>query len=123
LRRLYPLELITPKTDDGMNSSFGYRPGVDEAASVVSMHEADAAARNIASGDRVRVFNSRGGLTFTAAVDGAVPPGVVRAASVRWNRRSSGQRNANVLVSDGLTDIGGGPVFYSCLVEVQRCAD
>ena len=25
--------------------------------------------------------------------------------------------------SDRLTDIGGGPTFYSCLVDVEKCGD
>jgi hypothetical protein len=29
----------------------------------------------------------------------------------------------NALTSDRLTDIGGGPTFYSCLVEVEKCGD
>jgi hypothetical protein len=29
----------------------------------------------------------------------------------------------NALTSDRLTDMGGGPTFYSCLVEVAKCGD
>jgi hypothetical protein len=29
----------------------------------------------------------------------------------------------NSLTPDRLTDFGGGPAFYSCLVEVERCGD
>jgi hypothetical protein len=32
-------------------------------------------------------------------------------------------RNVNALTSERLTDIGGGPTFYTCLVEVERCGD
>ena len=71
----------------------------------------------------MRVFNDRGSLLAKAEVDGVVAPGVVRAPSVRWNKRSEDGRSANVLTSDRLTDIGGGPTFYSCLVEVERCGD
>jgi anaerobic selenocysteine-containing dehydrogenase len=52
-----------------------------------------------------------------------VPAGVARATGVRWNKRAPDRRNVNVLTSDRLTDIGGGPVFYSCLVEVEKCAN
>ena len=62
-------------------------------------------------------------LLLTAEVDGMVAAGVVRAPSVRWNKFSQDGRNANALTSDRLTDIGGGPTFYSCLVEVERCGD
>jgi anaerobic selenocysteine-containing dehydrogenase len=122
LRRRYPLELVTPKADEGTNSTFGNRPEVDASTAVLSMNSADAAPRLIASGDPVRVFNGRGQCSYTAEVDGAVPPGVVRARSVRWSKLAPGGGSANALTSDRLTDQGGGPVFYSCLVEVERCA-
>ncbi|MBI4874930.1 MAG: molybdopterin-dependent oxidoreductase [Acidobacteria bacterium] len=122
LRALYPLELITPKNHDSLNSSFGHRAEVDRQTATLAMHGADAAPRGIVSGDRVRLFNARGSCELTAEVDGAVPPGVVRAASVRWNKRAPDRRNTNVLVSDRLTDLGGGPVFYSCLIQVEKCA-
>jgi anaerobic selenocysteine-containing dehydrogenase len=71
----------------------------------------------------VRIFNGRGAMTLRADVDGVVQPGVVRAPSVRWNKRAESGSSANALTSDRLTDMGGGPAFYSCLVEVERCGD
>jgi anaerobic selenocysteine-containing dehydrogenase len=123
LRARYPLEMISSKSDDSMNSTFGHRDSVDADTARVELHPADAAARGIASGDRVRVFNDRGSLLLAACVDGAVPPGVVRIPSTRWPRRAPDGRNANVLTSDRLADLGGGPTFYNCLVEVERCGD
>ena len=70
----------------------------------------------------VRAFNQRGEVIFTAEVSSLVQPGVVQAPSVRWARLAANRRTANALTSDRLADIGGGPVFYSCLVEVARCA-
>jgi anaerobic selenocysteine-containing dehydrogenase len=119
----YPLELITPKNDDSLNSTFGHRDGVDRQTAVVSLHPADAARRGISTGDRVRVFNGRGSCELVAEVGDAVPAGVARSPSVRWNKRAPDRHNVNVLTSDRLTDIGGGPVFYSCLVEVEKCAN
>jgi anaerobic selenocysteine-containing dehydrogenase len=123
LRQIYPLELISSKHDDSMNSTFGYRAHVDAATALLHLHAADAQARGIQTGDRVRVFNGRGSLTLKADVNGAVQPGVVRAPSVRWNKRAEDEANANALTSDRLTDMGGGPAFYSCLVQVERCGD
>ena len=77
----------------------------------------------IRTGDRVRVFNDRGSLLLKADVDGVVQAGVARAPSVRWHKRAADGRNVNVLTSDRLTDMGGGPTFYSCLVQVERCGD
>jgi anaerobic selenocysteine-containing dehydrogenase len=123
LRARYPLELISSKNDDSMNSTFGHRLGVDQQTSILHLHEDDARARGISSGDPVRVFNDRGSLLLKAEVDGGVCPGVVRVPAVRWNKRAPDRRNPNALTSDRLTDIGGGPVFYSCLVQVEKCGD
>ncbi len=119
----YPLELISSKNDDSTNSTFGFRDDVDRQTAILHMHDQDAAARSIGDGDLVRVFNDRGSCVLRAGVDGAVRPGVVRAPSVRWAKRSPAQRNINALTSDRLTDAGGGATFYSCLVQVQKCGD
>lgn len=127
LRKKYPLELVSSKNDDSMNSTFGHRKAVDEETSVLWLHPFDAQARGIAEGDRVRVFNDRGSLLLKAAVkcdaESPVRPGVARAPSTRWGKKAMDGRNANALTSDRLADMGGGPVFYSCLVEVERCGD
>jgi hypothetical protein len=39
---------------------------------------------------------------------------------VRWGKRSPEKRNVNALTSERLTDAGGGPTFYSCLVLVEK---
>jgi len=121
--RRYPLELISPKNDDGMNSSFGYRPELDAQTALVSIHENDAAARGISAGDRVRVYNDRGSCVLTTRIDGSVAPGAVCARAVRWCKLAPDGRTVNALTSDRLTDAGGGPTFYSCLVEVEKCEE
>jgi anaerobic selenocysteine-containing dehydrogenase len=123
LRRKYPLELISPKHDAAMNSTFGNREGVDRETGILHLSAADAAARGISTADRVRAFNDRGSCVLDAKVDDTVRPGVVCAPSVRWAKRSTGGRNVNALTSERLTDAGGGPTFYSCLVEVERIGD
>jgi anaerobic selenocysteine-containing dehydrogenase len=120
LRARYPLELISPKNDDSMNSTFGMRDAVDAQTAVAHMHAADGAPRGIHTGDLVRVFNARGACVLTAKVDDATQPGVVCAPSTRWAKRAPGGRNVNALTSERLTDAGGGPTFYSCLVEVEK---
>ena len=123
LARKYPLELVSSKNDDSMNSTFGNRDSVDKQTSVLHITTEDAEPRGIRSGDLVRTFNDRGSLVLTAEVDGVVARGVVRAPAVRWAKRSPGGRSANALTPERLTDIGAGPVFYSCLVEVEKCGD
>jgi len=118
LRQKYPLELISGKNDDSMNSTFGYRDEVDKQTSLLSIHPADAAHRNIADGALVRVWNDRGECRLRAKVNGDVQPGVLRARSLGWAKIAPDRRSINHLTSDRLTDMGGGPTFYSCLVEV-----
>lgn len=86
---------------------------------ILEMNAADALPRGIRDGDLVRVFNSRGELELTAKVDGTVPAGVV-SARLNWAKLSAGGVNLNLLTSQRLTDMGGGPTFYSTLVEVRR---
>ncbi len=123
LRRQFPLEMITPKGDDGMNATFGNRDGVDRASATLHLAAADADSRGIRDGEAVRVFNLRGSCLLAARVDDSVRPGVVSAPAVRWAKRSPGGRSANALVSERLTDMGGGPTFYSCLVQVEKTGD
>jgi anaerobic selenocysteine-containing dehydrogenase len=123
LRKKFPLEMVSSKNDDSMNSTFGNRDAVDKQTSVLHIATEDAERRGIRTGDLVRAFNERGSLLLTAEVDGAVGCGVVRAPAVRWAKRSPDGRSANALTSEKLTDIGGGPTFYSCLVEVEKCGD
>ncbi len=119
----YPLEFLPRKSDNYMNSTFINLPGHREMETahngVLEMHRDDAAQRGIAEGDAVEVFNDRGSLRLRAHVDGAVRPGVV-AARVGWNKLSAGGHNVNLLTSQRLNDLGGGPVFYSVLVDVRR---
>jgi anaerobic selenocysteine-containing dehydrogenase len=123
LARRYPLELVSSKNDDALNSTFSYRPENIAASSTLFLHLNDATSRGIVQGDRVRVFNGRGSLVLKAEVNGAVRPGVVRVPAVSSSRHMPGGQGINVLSSPRLTERGGGPTFYSCLVEVEKCGD
>jgi len=119
----YPLELISPKNDDSMNSTFGYREDVDRQTSQLKINAQDAISRGIVTGDQVRIFNGRGACLLVAKVDASVAPGVVCAPSTRWPKLSPAARNVNAVTSERLTDKGGGPTFYSCLVQVEKSGD
>jgi anaerobic selenocysteine-containing dehydrogenase len=123
----YPLEFLPRKADNYMNSTFANMPGHQRMEArtegVLEMNSVDATARGIASGDAVEVFNGRGRIGLKAVVNGHVGAGVV-SARLDWNKLgrdlSGGSGNVNALTSERLTDIGGGPTFYSTLVEVRR---
>ncbi len=119
----YPLELLGRKNDHYMNSTFANLPGHRKMEARTSqrleMHPADAEARGLADGDRVRVFNDRGAIELTAMLNPSLPAGVV-AARLDWAKLHPDGVNVNALTSERLTDIGGGATFYSTLVEVAR---
>ena len=122
-RERYPLEFLPRKADNYMNSTFpnlsGHRAMESAYNGVLEIHADDAAPRGIADGDSVDVFNDRGSLALRAHVNGAVRPGVV-AARLDWNKLSASGHNVNLLTSQRLNDLGGGPVFYSVLVDVRK---
>ena len=122
-RERYPLEFLPRKADNYMNSTFPNLPGHRAMESafdgVLEIHADDAVHRGIADGDTVDVFNDRGSLALRAHVNGSVRPGVV-AARLDWNKLSAGGHNVNLLTSQRLNDLGGGPVFYSTLVDVRK---
>jgi anaerobic selenocysteine-containing dehydrogenase len=119
----YPLEFLPRKADNYMNSTFANLPQHQRmearTAGVLEMHGTDAAARAIVTGDEVEVFNGRGSVSLKALVNAQISAGVV-AARLDWNKLSAGGGNVNALTSETLTDLGGGPTFYSTLVEVRK---
>jgi len=119
--RQYPLELLSRKHDNFLNTTFCNLPGHQkmERQFELQMNAVDAIARGITEGDALRVHNDRGEVQLRARVDDSVPPGVV-SAYLDWARTSPGGRNINALTSDRLTDMGRGATFYSALVEVEK---
>jgi molybdopterin guanine dinucleotide-containing S/N-oxide reductase-like protein len=116
----FPLELLARKADNFLNSSFSNVASVQEMeeTNLLEIHSADAQARGIANGEKVRVYNGRGEIFLKARVDGAVQAGVV-SAKLNWAKLGPGLRNINVLTSEKLSDLGNSATFYSVLVEVE----
>jgi anaerobic selenocysteine-containing dehydrogenase len=123
LMKRFPLEMISSKNNDSMNSTFGHRDQVDQQTARAILHPDDAKARGIGVGDTVRVFNDRGSLRLNVEIAPKVHRGVVRVPAVRWAKKAGDAQTENALTAERLTDIGGGAVFYSCLVEVEKCGD
>jgi anaerobic selenocysteine-containing dehydrogenase len=115
-----PLELLARKADNFLNSTFSNVPSVKEMEELglLEICEADAKARGINSGDKVRVFNQRGDILLKARVDGKVQPGVV-SARLNWAKTTPGFQSINALTSEKLADMGNSATFYSVLVEVE----
>ncbi|HSO45094.1 MAG TPA: molybdopterin oxidoreductase family protein [Rhodoferax sp.] len=121
----YPLAMISPPARNFLNSSFVNVKSLrdSEGEPLLEMHPDDAAARGIANGDVVRVFNARGDYQCRARISVRARPGVVNGLGVWWRKLGLNGTNVNQLTSQKLTDLGHGPTFYDCLVQVARGAE
>lgn len=95
----------------------------------IRLHPDDAAARGIAAGDVVRVFNDRGSCLAGAVLTRAVRPGVVQLSTGAWYDPLDPadpdamciHGNPNVLTLDrGTSRLAQGCVGQHALVEVER---
>jgi anaerobic selenocysteine-containing dehydrogenase len=117
--RRYPLQLLTCKTRDRIHSQFGNIDWIRdvERPRRLDINPADAAARELVSSDRARIWNDRGSVELEVRVDAGIRQGVVH---VIEGRCDPGDPEINRLTHDGVTDMNYGAVFYECLVEVSR---
>ena len=117
----YPLAMISPPARNFLNSSFVNVGSLRETERepLLEMHPQDAAARGIADGAMVEVYNERGNYHCRARVGERARPGVVNGLGVWWRKFGVRGTNVNELTSQRLTDIGRGPTFYDCRVEVR----
>jgi len=117
----FPLRLLTPKSEDRHLSQWAHDEELNSGdPTPLTLHPADAKARGIADGDKVRVFNDRGEARLVARIDDAVRVVVVVFPQGRWI--SLDGFSTNVLTHDGITDMGYGAVYFDCLVQVERSA-
>ncbi|MFZ2123256.1 MAG: molybdopterin oxidoreductase family protein [Rhodoferax sp.] len=118
----YPLAMISPPARNFLNSSFVNVTSLQasEGEPLLEIHPTDAAARGIADGDTVRVFNDRGSYHCRARISDRARVGVVNGLGVWWRKLGLKGTNVNQLTSQHLTDLGRGPTFYDCLVQVSR---
>ncbi|MBM3132963.1 MAG: dehydrogenase, partial [Chloroflexi bacterium] len=79
LARKHPLVFYSTHTRYRVHSQFANVPWVREfdPELVLTMNPADAEARGIRDGDRVRVFNDRGAMKLKARVSAGISPGLV----------------------------------------------
>ena len=118
---LYPLAMISPPARNFLNSTFVNVKSLRdvEGQPILEIDAADAGARGISTGSVVRVFNQRGEYHCRAEVSDRARPGVVNGLGIWWRNLGMDGKNVNELTSQKLTDLGRGPTFYDCLVEVE----
>ena len=115
----YPLQLLTPNTKNRIHSQFGNLPSIRDLDpdAFAEISPADAAARGIVDGDRVRVFNDRGKVEINVRLDHSLRPGCVVIHNGRWLSEGGG---INLLSAARETDMGHGAAFHDNAVEVER---
>ncbi|HKS90085.1 MAG TPA: molybdopterin-dependent oxidoreductase [Stellaceae bacterium] len=131
----FPLHLVSSQPRHKLHSQMDPGPvsaqGKTAGRETLAINPSDAAARGIAGGQVVRVFNGRGACFAGAEITDAVSAGVVRLSCGAWydpagdgDAPACAHGNANVLTRDhGTSRLSQGPSSATALVEVAICAE
>jgi biotin/methionine sulfoxide reductase len=89
----------------------------------VTMHPADANARNLSAGQIVCIHNMRGACFAELNISADIRPGVIQIATGAWydpDGNTCRKGNPNTLTPDkGTSALAQGPIAHSCLVSVS----
>jgi len=116
----YPLNIVSPKSHGFLNSCYANIANKQKAQGeqFVLINALDAAARGVAGGERVKVFNDRGAFEAVAEITDDVQAGVVVTTLGYWRQLNRG--TVNVVSSAEFANMGHAPSFSDNLVEVAR---
>jgi biotin/methionine sulfoxide reductase len=129
----YPLHLVANQPATRLHSQLDFG-AASQAAKVagrepVRINPRDAAARGIADGDVVRLFNDRGACLAGAVLSQALRPGVAQLATGAWYDPDDPNAemplcvhgNPNVLTRDiGTSSLAQGSTGQLCRIEIER---
>ena len=132
LAKTYPLHLLSSQPATRLHSQLD-QGRVSLASKIrgrepITLHPQDAAARGLAEGDIVRVFNDRGACLAGVRLNDGQLHGVAVMSTGAWlDPLEPGvpgslcvHGNVNVLTQDvGTSRLGQGPSAHSCLVDVE----
>ncbi len=113
----YPLVLLSPATSKTITSTLGE---LRTRIASIEMHPRDAYARDLNTGDTVRVFNDLGEIHCPVRLNPDMKRGTVGLPKGLWRKSTMNGSTANALVADSPTDLGGGACFNDARVEVMR---
>jgi anaerobic selenocysteine-containing dehydrogenase len=116
----YPLRLLTAPGYFQSHTAFS---GVAflrerEGAPCAVLHPDDAAARGLAEGQPIRLFNDRGTIGVVLHVRDEVRPGVVLVPGQRPDGEAV-EGTINMLCDDSFTDLGEGATYQSTWLEAR----
>ena len=123
----YPLYFMTPGTQLQDNSNWGNMPYILKRVIVkgnaeLFMTREDMEARGIKNGDTVEATNEKGTAVFTAVETNQMNPGIVYAWNNIWVKVTKSRTGANILCSDGVSDLGNGSTYTASFCEVKKAA-
>ncbi|MEO8276068.1 MAG: molybdopterin-dependent oxidoreductase [Thermoanaerobaculia bacterium] len=110
-----PLALVSPATNRTISSTLGQ---LRRGPVPLEMHPADATARGLTSGQRVRVSNALGEVVCNLHVSADMRPGVVELPKGLWAHNTENGATACALAPDTLSDLGASACFNDARVEV-----
>jgi anaerobic selenocysteine-containing dehydrogenase len=114
---LHPLALISPAQSRTITSSLGE---LHTGLVPIQLHPEDAAARGLADGEHVRVFNPHGEVLTTLRVSAEMRPGTACLPKGLWSHNTEDGHTANALAPDTLSHVGAGACYNDARVEVTR---
>ena len=119
LAKKYPLNIISPKSHGFLNSCYANMEHKikGQGEQFVLINAEDAASRGIHDGDKVRVFNNRGGFEGVAKITDDVNAGLVVATLGYWRQLNKG--TVNNISSAEFVNMGHAPTFSDNLVQVE----
>jgi anaerobic selenocysteine-containing dehydrogenase len=112
----FPLALISPALATQISSTFGQ---LRTAPGAFEMSPADAAARGIANGANIRVWNALGEVRCIAKVSSDVRDGVCVLPKGLWHKHTRNGYTANALIPQTTADLGGQAAFNDARVQVE----
>jgi anaerobic selenocysteine-containing dehydrogenase len=113
----FPLALISPALATQISSQFGQ---LRSAPATLSLARADAAARGIADGDPIRIWNAYGEVHCLAKIDADTRDGVCVLPKGLWAKHTANGYTSNALIPPEVADLGGQAAFNDARVQVAR---
>jgi anaerobic selenocysteine-containing dehydrogenase len=120
LAKKYPLNIISPKSHAFLNSCYANMLDKQrvQGEQFVLINKNDSSKRQIANGDKVKVFNDRGSYEGVAEITDDVSEGIIVSSLGYWRQLHKG--TVNSISSANLADMGNAPTFSDNLVEVEK---